>query len=71
MVAAIREERRSEERFDVVIGGYSGGDDAAGRAAGIALLAEAGATWWIESPLPWETTPAEARERIRLGPPTL
>ena len=71
MVAAIREERTTEAPFEVVIGGYSGSDDVAGRAGGIALLAEAGATWWIESPLPWETTLAEARERIRLGPPTL
>ena len=69
MVAAIGEERASAESLDVVIGGWSASDDVARTAAAIAPLAEAGATWWVESPLPWETTPSQARDRIRLGPP--
>lgn len=55
--------------FDVVISGDSRGRDVAERAAAVASLAEAGATWWVESPLPWGTTVEEARGRLRLGPP--
>lgn len=71
IAAAIRAERGNVDRFDVVIGGDSGALDRAETAAAIAPLAAAGATWWIESPLPWQTPPAAARARLRLGPPAV
>ncbi len=30
--------------------------------------AAAGATWWLESMLPWQRSPQQARARIRMGP---
>jgi hypothetical protein len=35
----------------------------------VAPYAAAGATWWLESMLPWQRSPQQARERIRRGPP--
>jgi len=35
----------------------------------IAPYAAAGATWWLESILPWQRSPQQARARIRRGPP--
>ena len=35
----------------------------------IAPYAAAGATWWLESMLPWQRSPQQARDRIRRGPP--
>jgi alkanesulfonate monooxygenase SsuD/methylene tetrahydromethanopterin reductase-like flavin-dependent oxidoreductase (luciferase family) len=35
----------------------------------VAHYATAGATWWLESVLPWQRSPQQARDRIRRGPP--
>jgi alkanesulfonate monooxygenase SsuD/methylene tetrahydromethanopterin reductase-like flavin-dependent oxidoreductase (luciferase family) len=35
----------------------------------VAQYADAGATWWLESMLPWHRSPLQARDRIRAGPP--
>jgi alkanesulfonate monooxygenase SsuD/methylene tetrahydromethanopterin reductase-like flavin-dependent oxidoreductase (luciferase family) len=52
--------------FDLVMSGETPNDpDQAG--ACVRLIAEAGATWWVEEGLGW--TLAEFRERIRSGPP--
>lgn len=61
--------RPGDGALDVVIPGNTRGRSAAERTSRVAPLAEAGATWWIESPLPWETTVEAARDRVRLGPP--
>ena len=65
-VRYIAELRSSSAPFDVVRFGRSrgSGDSEAAQAS-----AEAGATWWLESIYPWETTLEATRERIRLGPP--
>jgi alkanesulfonate monooxygenase SsuD/methylene tetrahydromethanopterin reductase-like flavin-dependent oxidoreductase (luciferase family) len=34
----------------------------------VARYAAAGATWWLESMLPWQRSPQQARDRIRMGP---
>jgi len=68
MVAVLRE-AGAAEGFAVALGGYDAEDDRVGHVAAIAALAEAGATWWVESPLPWETTLAAVRARLRSGPP--
>jgi alkanesulfonate monooxygenase SsuD/methylene tetrahydromethanopterin reductase-like flavin-dependent oxidoreductase (luciferase family) len=60
--------------FDIVMEGETPGDDPARAAAIVRPLADAGATWWIESR--WEV-PRDpdglriVRERIRQGPPRL
>jgi hypothetical protein len=63
-----RERRGEGSPFDIVIGDVSPGDDAEAARAIVQPLAEAGATWWIESP--WmEATVASLRARIAAGPP--
>ncbi|MDF3042297.1 MAG: Coenzyme F420-dependent N5N10-methylene tetrahydromethanopterin reductase and related [Thermomicrobiales bacterium] len=68
-IADVARERRGEgSPFDIVIGDVSPGDDAEAARAIVQPLAEAGATWWIESP--WmESTVASLRARIAAGPP--
>jgi alkanesulfonate monooxygenase SsuD/methylene tetrahydromethanopterin reductase-like flavin-dependent oxidoreductase (luciferase family) len=68
-IADVARERRGEGApFDIVIGDVSPGDDAEAARAIVQPLAEAGATWWIESP--WmESTVASLRARIAAGPP--
>jgi alkanesulfonate monooxygenase SsuD/methylene tetrahydromethanopterin reductase-like flavin-dependent oxidoreductase (luciferase family) len=68
-IADVARERRGEGApFDIVIGDVSPGDDAEAARAIVQPLAEAGATWWIESP--WmEATVASLRARIAAGPP--
>ncbi len=54
--------------FDIVIGDVSPGDDVEAARAIVQPLAEAGATWWIESP--WmDATVSSLRARIAAGPP--
>lgn len=72
MMAWIREHRESDAPFDVVIEGVTDGEDIAATRDRVAPLAEAGATWWIESR--WDQqrdTPDALLERIRQGPPQL
>lgn len=55
--------------FDVVVQGELP-DDPARASAQVRALAQAGATWWIESRWnPTTATPEALMERIRLGPP--
>ena len=63
-----RERRPEDEPFDIVIGDVSPADDLEAARAIVQPLAEAGATWWIESP--WmDATVASLRGRIATGPP--
>lgn len=61
-------DRRSLEGFDIVVEGTTSHDDPVAAAAEARRLADAGATWWIESD--WEVSDsAVARRRIEAGPP--
>lgn len=69
IAAYIKEHRVSTEPFEIVRGGQTLGRDAAEDAAIVVPYAEAGLTWWLEARLPWLSSLAEVRERIRKGPP--
>lgn len=64
----VRERREDDAPFDIVIEGVTEDDDASRERT--AALAEAGATWFIESR--WDAerdTPERLLERVRQGPP--
>ena len=69
IVAYIRQQRPSTNPFDVVVGGYTQGDDRARDAEIVAPYAEAGLTWWLEHLHGWRGSFQEMRQRIRQGPP--
>jgi alkanesulfonate monooxygenase SsuD/methylene tetrahydromethanopterin reductase-like flavin-dependent oxidoreductase (luciferase family) len=69
IIAYLRDHRSSASPFEVVQAGVTAGDS--GDAAIVAPFAEAGATWWFESPPPWQYSPGQVRDRIRKGPPRL
>jgi hypothetical protein len=67
----IVENRVRTTPFDIVWEGQTPGEDP-GRAASIVRpYAEAGATWWIESPWTPPNEPDDLRVRIQQGPPPL
>ncbi len=69
-IAAYAAARRAPDAgsFDIVVDGQTPGGDPPRAAAQVRPLAEAGATWWIETL--WEVQSAEpVLERIRQGPP--
>lgn len=69
MKAYVEENRSPDAPFDIVWEGQTPGDDP-GRAVEIVRpVAEAGATWWIESPWTPPNEPADLRRRIEAGPP--
>ena len=55
--------------FDIVWEGQTPGDDLGRAASMVWPFAEAGATWWIESPWLPPNEPEDLRRRIRQGPP--
>jgi alkanesulfonate monooxygenase SsuD/methylene tetrahydromethanopterin reductase-like flavin-dependent oxidoreductase (luciferase family) len=60
--------RRSLDGFEIVMEGTTDARDPAAARAAVALWADAGATWWIESD--WSTFEvAPQRRRIEAGPP--
>lgn len=63
--------RQSSEPFDIVVEGVTDPADNAGNRDRLMPLAEAGATWWIESRWDERETAASLLERIRQGPPRL
>lgn len=70
MKAYVDEHRTLGTPFDIVMEGETPGDDAAGAAAIVRPLAEAGATWWLEAR--WQAPSLESvRERLRQGPPAV
>lgn len=71
MVAFFKQERQSDQPFDIIIGGNTPGDDPAAAHDMVAPLAEAGATWWNEGRLPWKYNAADVRQRLRQGPPRI
>jgi alkanesulfonate monooxygenase SsuD/methylene tetrahydromethanopterin reductase-like flavin-dependent oxidoreductase (luciferase family) len=65
----VEENREGGDPFDIVWEGETPGDDP-DRAASIAgPFAEAGVTWWIESP--WSLAGETLRARIEQGPPSI
>lgn len=72
IMAWVGEHREPDAPFDVVLEGVTDGADESATRDRIAPLAEAGATWWIESRWDQERdTPEVLLERIRQGPPKL
>ena len=67
--AHVAAHREATTPFDVVLEGVTPGGDPAAAAAKVAPLAEAGATWWIESPWEPQNEVEDLRRRIRQGPP--
>ena len=55
--------------FDIVWEGQTPGDDPGRAASMVRPFAEAGATWWIESPWSPPNEPEDLRRRIEAGPP--
>ncbi len=62
--ACIADYRTSDAPFDIV---HYAGNNPAREPGEIARYEETGVTWWLEA---YETTVAQARSRIRLGPPS-
>ncbi len=69
--AWVREHRPDDAPFEVVIEGVSPGDDPAWIEDTLRPLADAGATWWIESRWEAPNDPDTLLARIRQGPPRL
>jgi len=67
MRAFIAEQRAATTPFDIIMEGETPGDDPAQVATTVAPLAEAGATWWMETR--WTDGPDTLRARIAQGPP--
>lgn len=65
MRAFITEQRAATTPFDIIMEGETPGDNT----ATVAPLAEAGATWWMETR--WTDGPDALRERIAQGPPRI
>jgi len=65
----MQEHRDPYEPFDIVVEGVTDGTDPEGTRERLAPLAEAGATWWIESRWDEGRTAESLLERIRQGPP--
>ena len=69
MAAYVRARRPSDAPFDIVVEGQTPGGDPAAAAAIVRPLAEAGATWWLDSMWMAPNAPEDQRARIRQGPP--
>ncbi len=67
----VQENREPGSAFDIVWEGETPGDDPERAATIVRPLAEAGITWWIESPWSPPNEPADLRARIRQGPPSV
>ena len=71
VMAWIRERRQGDGPFDVVLEGVSPANDPDWVDANLRPLADAGATWWIESRWEAPNDVGTLMERIRQGPPRL
>ncbi|CAN5694523.1 LLM class flavin-dependent oxidoreductase [soil metagenome] len=67
--AYAEENRPPDTPFDIVVEGETPGEDLENAASLVTPFAEAGATWWIESPWTPPNEPEDLRARIRQGPP--
>jgi alkanesulfonate monooxygenase SsuD/methylene tetrahydromethanopterin reductase-like flavin-dependent oxidoreductase (luciferase family) len=71
MSAYVAENRAENTPFDIVWEGRTPGDDPKAAARTVRPFAEAGITWWIESPWAPPNAPGDLRRRIRAGPPRI
>ena len=71
LIAFVKSLRTTDAPFDVIISGETTGQDHEQDRATVTPYAQAGATWWFESILPWKTPLEKVRTRIRQGPPRL
>ena len=68
IAAAVRERKGEGEPFDIILEGMTPANNTEAAREQVRPLAEAGATWWIESP--WDSPSVTSlRERIAAGPP--
>jgi alkanesulfonate monooxygenase SsuD/methylene tetrahydromethanopterin reductase-like flavin-dependent oxidoreductase (luciferase family) len=67
----VGENRAETTPFDIVWEGQTPGEDPGQAASIVRPYAEAGATWWIESPWTPPNEPDDLRVRIKQGPPRL
>jgi hypothetical protein len=68
MAAAARQRKGEGVPFDIILDGTTPANDAQAARERVLPLAEAGATWWIESP--WQNASVDSlRARIAAGPP--
>jgi alkanesulfonate monooxygenase SsuD/methylene tetrahydromethanopterin reductase-like flavin-dependent oxidoreductase (luciferase family) len=65
----IDERREQSTPFDIVVGGKTPGGNRKRATGTVRPFAEAGATWWLESPMSFSA--ATLRARIKQGPPRL
>jgi alkanesulfonate monooxygenase SsuD/methylene tetrahydromethanopterin reductase-like flavin-dependent oxidoreductase (luciferase family) len=65
----VEENREGGDPFDIVWEGETPGDDPDRAASIVGPFAEAGVTWWIESP--WSLAGEALRARIEQGPPSI
>lgn len=61
--------REGDRPFEIIMEGTTPTEDRAAAVEKVRPYAEAGATWWIESPWTAPNGPAELRARIQQGPP--
>jgi alkanesulfonate monooxygenase SsuD/methylene tetrahydromethanopterin reductase-like flavin-dependent oxidoreductase (luciferase family) len=71
MRAYVEENKEADGTFDIVWEGVTPGDDPERTVSMLRPLAEAGATWWIESPWSPPNEPEDLRRRIGQGPPRI
>ncbi len=68
IAAAAREHKGKGEPFDIIVEGTTPASEPQAARERVLPLAEAGATWWIESP--WDApSVTRLRQRIAAGPP--
>lgn len=67
----IEEHRGTGTPFEIVMEGVTDGNDPDATREQLQPLADAGATWWIESRWAESETPESLLERVRQGPPRL
>jgi hypothetical protein len=69
IAAYVAEHRTTSGPFDIIIEGTTPADDPAKAASQVQPYAEAGGTWWIESPWTAPNEIDDLRRRIAAGPP--
>src|SRR5215216_21130 len=67
----VGENREEDGTFDIVWEGQTPGEDPRQAASIVRPFAEAGATWWIESPWTPPNEPDDLLRRIKQGPPSV
>ncbi len=71
MKAYVEERRMETTPFDIVMEGETPGEDPARAGEIVRPLAEAGATWWLETMWSPPNEPEDVYARLRQGPPSV